>query len=99
MDSIEKMRVILAAFTPRVYFNPHSNQSLQYPCIVYTIKDIPVKSADNAVYGMSTKFNFTFITKNPVDPIIFQLANRREFRFNNSFKTEGLIHSVFTTSI
>ena len=54
---------------PHVYFQPPPNVTLEYPCIIYKLVDIPAKYANNHRYIQKREYEVTVIDRDPVSPI------------------------------
>lgn len=80
----------------RAYFQPPSNVSMGYPCIVYELDRIVKKRADNGVYLKTRRYQVKLITKNPDDPMVDALASMVHSEFERHYTTDGLNHFVFT---
>lgn len=80
----------------RAYFQPPSNVSIGYPCIVYELDRIVKKRADNGVYLKTRRYQVKLITKNPDDPMVDALASMVYSEFERHYTADGLNHFVFT---
>lgn len=80
----------------RAYFQPPSNVSMGYPCIVYELDRIVKKRADNGVYLKTRRYQVKLITKNPDDPIVDALASMVHSEFERHYTIDGLNHFVFS---
>lgn len=79
-----------------VYFQPPDKQLLKYPCIVYSLSDIPVKHADNEHYVGAYKYTLTLIDYNPDNDFVDKIMSMKYVKFEKHFSTQGLNHYVFT---
>lgn len=79
----------------RAYFQPPSNISMGYPCIVYELDRIVKKRADNGVYLKTRRYQVKLITKNPDDPMVDALASMVYSEFERHYTIDGLNHYVF----
>lgn len=79
----------------RAYFQPPSNVSMGYPCIVYELDRIVKKRADNGVYLKTRRYQVKLITKNPDDPMVDTLASMVHSEFERHYTTDTLNHFVF----
>ena len=61
--------------TEEVHFQPPESKKLKYPCIVYSRAPGMDLSADNQNYHHFIKYNLTFMTSDPDDPIINSLIS------------------------
>lgn len=89
----EKLEKILGL--PNVYFQPPENVKLKYPCILYEIDNIDRLTADNEVYRINTRFQITYIDKEP-NSMILELFNR-EIHFTSSryYVADNLHHYIY----
>lgn len=80
-----------------VYFQPASNTSIKYPCIVYKLNTIDSKFADNKRYIKDAKYTITHIYQ--------RYSNNLQSVFLDSFDyiemgtptcIDGLYHDVYT---
>lgn len=79
----------------RAYFQPPSNVSMGYPCIVYELDRIVKKRADDGVYLNTKRYQVKLITKNPDDPMVDVLASMVHSEFERHYTIDGLNHFVF----
>lgn len=80
----------------RAYFQPPSNVSMGYPCIVYELDRIVKKRADNGVYLKTRRYQVKLITKNPDDPMVDVLASMVHSEFERHYTIDTLNHFVFS---
>lgn len=80
----------------RVFFQPPENLQIKYPAVIYELSDIDAKYADDIWYKKDKKYNVTYVTKDPDDPIIDAICEMRNCSFDRSFRTSGLNHYVYT---
>lgn len=55
----------LKELCPNVYFQPPSNISLNYPCIIYHKDGVDAARANDSVYTTSQQYQVTVIEKDP----------------------------------
>lgn len=79
----------------RAYFQPPSNVSMGYPCIVYELDRIVKKRADDSTYLKTRRYQVKLITKNPDDPLVDALASMVHSEFERHYTADGLNHFVF----
>lgn len=87
---------ILHELCPNVYFQPPGGHRLTYPCIIYSLSDIDVRHADNQWYTMHDAYSVTYITRDPDDPVIHELAKLPMCRLNRPFSSDNLHHYEYT---
>lgn len=78
-----------------VYFQPPENIKMQYPAIVYSRNDIPIRHADNAPYIVSTEYRVIVIDKNPDSDIVKRVSALPKCRFDRHYKADNLNHDSF----
>jgi hypothetical protein len=78
-----------------VYFQPPSNVTMQYPCIVYERDNASFKSADNIPYAVRQRYQVTLIDKSPDSDVVDKLLALPLCAFSRHFATSGLNHDVF----
>ena len=79
----------------RAYFQPPSNVSMGYPCIVYELDRIVKKRADDGVYLNTKRYQVKLITKNPDDPMVDAIASMVHSEFERHYTIDTLNHFVF----
>lgn len=79
-----------------VYFQPPGSIKMQYPCIVYSLSEIPIKHANNGVYISNYCYDVTLIDPDPDNEFVDKLKELKYSRFKRHFSTQGLNHYVFT---
>lgn len=88
-----------------VYFQSPSNVSgagqkviknIKYPAIIYSLDGYETTSADNAKYSVQKEYGVTLITKDPDSELPDKLVMIPTLRFDRSYESDGLYHSVFT---
>lgn len=95
MNNRLKFNEFLKTITPNVYFQPPTNISIKYPCIIYTRKDIEKVNANNGVYRKNHAYDVTIIDRNPDSPIASKLIDLRYCEFDRQFIKDGLNHISF----
>lgn len=78
-----------------VYFQPPSTVKMQYPCITYSLLNLPEKYADNESYVNNYCYNVTLIDQDPDNEYVDKLKKLRYSKFIRFFSTQGLNHYVF----
>jgi hypothetical protein len=79
-----------------VYYQPPESVKMNYPAIVYALKDIENTFADNGVYLSNHKYLVTVIDKNPDSSFIDIVAKLPTCQFVRHYKSDNLNHYVFT---
>lgn len=87
-----------------VYFQPPSNVSgagqnviknIKYPAIIYSVDDYNIRSADNKNYSIDKEYSVEVVTKDPDSTLIDKIVEMPTARFNRSYLSDGMYHSVF----
>ena len=79
-----------------VYFQPPESFGMGYPAIVYSLDNLENSHANDSVYNMRDRYSVTYITQNPDDPIIREIASWPLCRFDRHYKADNLNHYVYT---
>lgn len=88
-------QALLKTVTPNVYFQQPSNTNMVYPAIVYSIKDMDDKNANNHIYRSSTVYDVTVIDANPDSPIVAAIRGWNYCKYDRQFVVNGLNHTTF----
>lgn len=81
--------------TDKVYFQPPTNVSLTYPCIIYK-RDLSVtESADNLPYRQMKRYQVIVIDRDPDSAIPDKIANLPLCLYNRFYTADNLNHDVF----
>lgn len=76
-----------------VYFQPPS--MLKYPCIKYSLENIPEKTASNIKYKRDYCYEVTLIHEDPDNDIVNKILDLPYSTLIKTFSTQGLNHYVF----
>lgn len=79
----------------KVYFKQPSSR-VEYPCIIYDTDGFGRTAADNIPYLLTQRYNITVISADPDSKIPEAVASLPLCSYDRSYKSNGLIHSVFT---
>lgn len=81
----------------KVYFQPPSNTSIQYPCIIYELNRIDLRKADNKNYLKFKNYTITVVTPDPDDTTVDYLLDKfTKIRFDRTFKSDNLYHNILS---
>ena len=87
-----------------VYFQPPSNVSgagqkviknIKYPAVIYSVDDYNIRSADNKNYSIDKEYSVEVVTKDQDNTSVDKIVEIPTARFNRSYLSDGLYHSVF----
>lgn len=79
-----------------VYFNPPESVKMQYDAIRYVRKKIDNTHANNAVYKQDYCYEVTAIYRDPDSDLPIKLSQLPKCSHDRQYKSENLIHDVFT---
>lgn len=79
----------------KAYFQPPSNLTLEYPCLVYYKKPRYTDRANNKIYTSMNYYSVTFITKNP-DSLLPEMLEEefQHAKIVNGFTQDNLHHTI-----
>lgn len=78
-----------------VYFQPPSNVSMKYPCIVYRRDYAKAEFADNEPYKHRKRYQVTVIDPNPDSDIPDKVAKLPMCSFDRFFTADNLNHDIY----
>lgn len=79
----------------KVYFQPPTNITLVYPCIIYKRDTTVTRFADNAPYRNTKRYQVTVIDRDPDSDIPDKVAELPVCLFNRFYTADNLNHDVF----
>ena len=82
--------------TRNVYFQPPESVKMQYPAIVYSLKDIESKFANDVAYIVTPGYEATLIVKEPDSEYVDKLLKLPYSKFDRFFRSDNLNHYRFT---
>lgn len=81
-----------------VFFQPPSSPGagLTYPCTVYQLSDIYTVKADDMNYKGMRRYQLTYVTKDPADPLIDDfITHFSMISFSRHFTSDNLNHYIY----
>ena len=78
-----------------VYFQPTTNTSLKYPCIVYQKDNETPFFANNSPYDVKNRYAVTVIDRDPDSEIPGKVSKLPMSRFNRHFVADNLYHDIY----
>lgn len=79
-----------------VYFQPPTNTSIKYPCIVYEFKRFNIQPADNKPYVVSGRWEIHHMYKNPKHDLKEKFVFGVPFcRFDRRIVTDGVYNDYY----
>ena len=79
-----------------VYFQPPASVKLQYPAIVYSLKNIAKEYANNLSYMISPGYEVTLIDRNPDSEYVEEILRLPYCQFDRAYQSDNLNHFTFT---
>lgn len=79
----------------KVYFQPPTNLSIVYPCIIYERDGVDIKYANNSPYHNTKRYMITIIDRNPDSVIPDKVAALPLCAFNRFYTADNLNHDVY----
>lgn len=79
----------------KVYFQPPSNITLEYPCIIYGRDFISTQHADNKPYRSDIRYQVTVIDRDPDSEITEKVAALPKCTLLRHFAADGLNQDIY----
>jgi hypothetical protein len=90
-----QLHELLVQITPKVYFQPPENISMDYPCIVYERDNAETEFAGNKPYRYEKRYQVKVIDRYPDSPIPDKIAALPLCVFDRHYTADNLNHDVF----
>lgn len=78
-----------------VYFQPESNVTMKFPCIMYELDDVDATYADNLPYRRVKRYSVTYVDRSPTAEVPDQIALLPMAAFERAYKADNLNHTVY----
>ena len=78
------------------YFNPPSSVKIKYPAIIYTLRGIDTRFANNGSYHRAPSYELILIDRNPDTEYLTKILDIPYTRFDRFYRADNLNHWVFT---
>lgn len=91
----QQLHQLLETFTEHVYFQPPTNITLQYPCIIYKRDFADTQFADGKPYNHMLRYAITVIDRDPDSEIPKKVAEMPMSLFNRFYTVDNLNHDVY----
>lgn len=78
----------------RVYYQPHENVKLVYPCLIYSLDGVKTEFGDDHGYIGTKQYQLTIITRDPETPVLDRLLTLPMCTFSTSFVKDQLYHYI-----
>lgn len=98
MESRLELQVLLEEIleSRNVYYQPPESVKMSYPAIVYSLSNIKNNFANNSVYSQHTEYEITVIDFDPDSKIVATISKLPTCRFDRSYPSDNMYHTVFT---
>ena len=96
MKSRDDLHKLLKTYCPNVYYQPPESTKIKYPCIIYSRDNLAVQRADNKPYTLECAYSMRYISKEPDDPVIFELVLLPFCKHSRHYVADNLHHDAFT---
>ncbi len=95
MGSTEQLHDELLKFLPNVYFQPPSNLTMKYPCIVYSKNGKSRRFGNDRIYNSIQGYQLTVIEIDPYGTTADDLEESLQYcTINQNFVIDGLHHTT-----
>lgn len=100
LEQIDPRRLALSTFlggfeyVGKLYFQPETNLTMQFPCTVYKRDQSSTQHADNIKYRHKKRWQITHICNDPDCPFPDMLEALPLCAFDRSFTSDNLNHSI-----
>lgn len=79
-----------------VYFQPPENLKIEYPCIIYSLNGFFERHANNRTYHRRKEYSLLYITHDPDDAKIEEIADLELCSLGKPYTAENLHHYPYT---
>ena len=92
---LHQLLVKTAGKDVKVYFQPPSNVTMTYPCLVYERSKAETRFADNNPYRYTKRYTVTVIDRDPDSEIPDRVAKLPMCTHSTFFVADNLNHDIF----
>lgn len=79
------------------YFNPPESTKINYPCIIYNLKNIRTRKAGNNIYILDNVYTAVLIGTKPYDDLKEKMIIEIPYcSFDRVYIKDGLYHYAYT---
>lgn len=79
----------------KVYFQPPTDITMEYPCLVYERDAAETRFASNVPYLFTWRYQIKWIDRDPLNPVLHKIAALPMCKYDRFYTAEGLNHDVF----
>ena len=77
-----------------VYFQPPESTKMEYPAIVFSLKDKRISYANGTPYSIDNVYELIVISRLPNDTVLEKLLNLQYCTYERQYKSDNLYHDV-----
>lgn len=81
---------------PKLYYQPPESMRLEYPCMIYHLKDMSSNYADNRPYMKLISFDITYVTRSPSSSVPVAMTDQSLMSFDRYYTADNLHHYAYT---
>lgn len=99
MDRRQKLHEELCEVlgTRNVYFQPPESVKLAYPCILYSLSNVPTWRADDRIYFHKNRYSLTVVSRDPDSKVHEKLMEHFKFcSFDRAYVADNLYHKALS---
>lgn len=82
--------------TKNVYFQPPASMKMEYTAIRFSLKNMDVRYANNAIYSRMNCYEIIVIARRPEDPVNDKIMDLPYCKFDRHYDSDNLSHDVYT---
>lgn len=90
----EKLEELLGS--KNVYYQPPASVAMSYPAICYSKIKPDIKRANDKIYLKINCYEIIVISKRPDEPVIGEIENLQNCRWDRHYTADNLNHDVLT---
>jgi hypothetical protein len=95
MGQRTSLQVLLESIATKVYFQPPSDISMVYPCIVYSRDSANTEFADGVPYSFEYRYMVTVMDRSPDSTLLGPVGALPKCTYNRHYVADGINHDVF----
>lgn len=81
---------------PHLYFQPPESVKLEYPCMIYRLRTMTSRKADDKPYYKTIGFDITYVTRSPNSSVPSRMLSEQYMNFDRYYTSENLHHYAYT---
>lgn len=81
---------------PKLYFQPDASMTLEYPCMIYHLRTMTTRKANDMPYFKTIGFDITYVTRSPASLVPGRMLGEQFMSFDRYYTAENLHHYAYT---